>query len=143
MTWLLIMDKINKTLNVLIVEDHPDILDSLRTFLRSFPNVQVACASSFLPATALIAASDRLDLLLCDVFLRGEMSGIDVAEVAVTTHPDIAVVMLSAEPPETIEGLTERYSFAKKPFGGEEITHHIDTAFLKLRGRNQNRPAEG
>lgn len=132
----------NNMLVVLIVEDHPGILDSLRVFVRSFLNVQIACASSFLPAIALIAASDRIDLLLCDALLRGEMTGIDVAEVAVATHPEIAVVMLSADSPDQIEGLTDRYSFARKPFGRDEITRHIDTAFIKLRARAGNKPKE-
>jgi len=125
----------NDRLVVLIVEDHPAVLDSLKLFVESLPEVHILAADSFLSAAVWINATKRIDLLLCDVLLPGAMDGIDVAEVAVNTHPDVAVVLLSADPMDQINGLTDRYSFAQKPFGCEAITQHIDSAFLRLRAR--------
>ncbi|MBB6249000.1 response regulator [Rhodanobacter sp. A1T4] len=123
----------NSQLVVLIVEDHPVVLDSLKFFVESFPNVQILSADSFVSAAVWINATKRIDLLLCDVLLPGAMDGIDVAEAAVNTHSDIAVVLLSADPMDEIKGLTDRYSFLQKPFGRDAITQHIDSAFLRLR----------
>jgi DNA-binding NarL/FixJ family response regulator len=125
----------NGQLVVLIVEDHPAVLDSLKLFVESIPNVQILSADSFLSATMWINAAERIDLLLCYILLPGAMDGIDVAEVAIGTHPDIAVVLISADPADEIDGLTDRYSFEQKPFGREAITQHIDSAFLRLRAR--------
>jgi DNA-binding NarL/FixJ family response regulator len=123
----------NDWLVVLIVEDHPAVLDSLKLFVESFPDVHILSADNFLSAAVWINAAKRIDLLLCDVLLPGAMDGIDVAEIAVNAHPDVAVVLLSADPMDEIEGLTYRYSFAQKPFGREAMTQHIDSAFLRLR----------
>jgi len=125
--------RMNSQLVVLIVEDHPAVLDSLKLFVESFPDVQILSADSFVSAAVWINATKRIDLLLCDVLLPGAMDGIDIAEVAVNTHSNIAVVLLSADPMDEIKGLTDRYSFLQKPFGREAITQHIDSAFLRLR----------
>jgi len=123
----------NSRLVVLIVEDHPAVLDSLKLFVESFPDVEILSADSFTPAVAWINATPRIDLLLCDVLLPGAMDGLNVAEVAVDAHPNVAVVLLSADPQDEIEGLTDRYSFLQKPFGRDAVTQHIDNAFLRLR----------
>lgn len=118
---------------VLIVEDHPAVLDSLKLFVESFPEVQILSADNFFSAAIQIKKANRIDLLLADVNLPGPMTGIDVAEAAVSTHPNIAVVMFSADQRSDIDGLTDRYSFVRKPFGRDEVTIHIDSAFLRLK----------
>jgi len=123
----------NDRLVVLIVEDHPAVLDSLKLFVESFLDVEIHSADSFKAAAVCINALERIDLLLCDVLLPGVLSGVDVAETAVYSHPDVAVVLLSADPQDEIEGLTDRYSFLQKPFGRDAMTLHIDNAFLRLR----------
>jgi len=123
----------NDRLVVLIVEDHPAVLDSLKLFVESFEDVQIYSADSFSAAVVCIDATAQIDLLLCDVLLPGMMNGLDVAEAAVNAHPNIAVVLLSADPPDEIPRLTGRYSFLRKPFGRDAITEHIDKAFLRLR----------
>ena len=122
----------HSTFNVLVVEDNPNVLDSLAIFVDHLPGSSTFCANSYLAAANLLNSLSRVDLLLCDVILRDEMDGIDVAELAVKMHPDIAVVLFSAERMSEIEGLADRYSFIRKPFGREEIMAHIDRAFLHL-----------
>ncbi|WP_458071175.1 response regulator [Rhodanobacter sp. BL-MT-08] len=123
---------------VLIVEDHREVLDALKLFVESLPDVDILLADSYLSAVAWIGRESRIDLLLCDVLLPGAMNGIDVADVAVTAHPAIAVVLLSADAQADIEGLTDRYSFVQKPFGREAVTQQIDRAFLRLRTSQQH-----
>jgi CheY-like chemotaxis protein len=118
---------------VLVVEDDSDVLDALKLYVESFSNASLLSANGYLAAATWLNGMERIDLILCDVILRGEMDGIDVAELAVKMHPDIAVVLFSADPKSSIERLSDRYSFVRKPFGREEITQHIDKAFLRLR----------
>lgn len=120
---------------VLVVEDHPEVLASLILFVEIYEGAVVLSANSYVAAVKEITAAKRIDLLLCDVHLPGEMNGVDVAELAVANHPGIAVVIASADPPSEVSGLTDRYSFLRKPFGIEEMARHIDVAFLKLRNR--------
>lgn len=118
---------------VLVVEDNPDVLDSLTLFVDALADAQIFTASGFLGAAAVIEEQLRIDLILCDVVFREEMDGIDVAELAVKLYPNVAVVLFSAEQQSDVEGLYGRYSFVRKPFGRDELNRHIDKAFLRLR----------
>jgi len=118
---------------VLVVEDNPDVLDSLTLFVDALADAKIFTASGFLDAAAIIKEQPRIDLILCDVVFREEMNGIDVAELAVKLHPNVAVVLFSAEQKSDVEGLYGRYSFVRKPFGRDELNRHIDKAFLRLR----------
>jgi DNA-binding NarL/FixJ family response regulator len=122
---------------VLIVEDHPALLDSLKLFVESFSEVQILSADSFLSAEIWIKKANRIDLLLADVNLPGPRTGVNVAEAAVGAHPNVAVVMFSADQRSDVDGLTDRYSFVSKPFGKDEVTRHIDSAFLRLRNTSK------
>ena len=122
-----------RRLVVLIVEDHPGVLDSLERLVERWPNVDILSADGSLAALKWIGLAPCIDLLLSDVCLPGEMTGVDIAAFAVITHPGIAVVLLSADAKSEIKGLVERYAFVRKPFGGDQLTAHIDKAFLGLR----------
>lgn len=122
-----------RRLTVLIVEDHPGVRDTLERMVESWPNVNVLSANTFLSAAVLIRSVQRLDLLICDVCLPGELTGIDVAEVAVATHQDLAVVIISADAQEDIDRMKARYAFIRKPFGRDDLIEHMDGAFALLK----------
>lgn len=123
---------------VLIVEDHPGIMDSMERMIETWPNVDVLSAKGFLDAAAWIHRANRIDLLLCDVRLPGGMNGVTVAELGVVTHPLMAVVLFSADAESDIDGLTERFSFLRKPFSREDIIEHVDNAFVRLQEAQRN-----
>jgi response regulator of citrate/malate metabolism len=118
---------------VLIVEDDSNVMGTLMLFVESISSVEMLTASDFADAATLIAQTPRIDLLLCDVMLPGAKSGIDLAQAAVDAHPRIAVLLMSAESEGDIVGITDRFSFLRKPFGVESLTKHIDAAFERLR----------
>ena len=122
-----------RRLTVLIVEDHPGVRDTLERMVETWPDVDILSAASFLSAAVLIHSAQRIDLLLCDVCLPGEMTGVDIAEVALTTHQDIAVVMMSADAQSDVARMQQRYSFIRKPFGLDQLIEHMDNAFVRLR----------
>ena len=122
-----------RRLTVLIVEDHSGVRDTLERMVESWPNVDVLSANSFLSAAVLIRSVQRLDLLICDVCLPGEMTGIDVAEVAIATHHDLAIVIISADAHEDIDRMKRRYAFIRKPFGRDDLIEHMDSAFARLK----------
>lgn len=117
---------------VLIVEDHPGVMDSMERMIETWPSVDVLSASGFLDAAAWINRATRIDLLLCDVRLPGGMDGITVADLAVDAHPHVAVLLFSADAKSEIKGLRNRYSFLRKPFSRKDIIEHVDNAFMKL-----------
>lgn len=123
----------SRRLTVLIVEDHAGVRDTLERMVETWPNVAVLSANTFLSAAVLIRSAQRLDLLICDVCLPGEMNGIDVAEVGTSMHQDLAVVMISADAQEDIERMKPRYAFIRKPFGRDDLIEHMDSAFTRLK----------
>lgn len=114
---------------VLIVEDHPGVRDTLEQMVESWAEVDCLLANGFLGAASLVATSPKIDLLICDVDLPGEMTGVDLAEVAVKTFPDIAIVMISGHAKFNLAGMTDRYCFARKPFDRQTLVAHIENAF--------------
>jgi DNA-binding NtrC family response regulator len=120
-----------ENLVILIVEDH-SVRESLEQLVERRPNVDVISADNFFSAAIWINAVPRIDLLLCDFLLPGQMTGVDVADVAVLSHPAIAVVIISSDARSEIAGMRDTYAFIRKPFVGQQLSAHIDKAFLKL-----------
>jgi DNA-binding NtrC family response regulator len=120
-------------LTVLIVEDHPGVRDTLERMVETWPHVDVLSANTFLSAAVLIHSAQRIDVLICDVCLPGEMTGVDVAEVALATHRDVSVVMISADARDDIDRMSTRFAFIRKPFGRNELIEHMDNAFDRMK----------
>lgn len=116
----------------LVVEDHPGVRDTLEQMVESWARVDLLTANGFLGACTWITAAPAIDLLICDVDLPGEMTGIDLAEIAVKTFPGIAVVMISGFAQSEVPGFIDRYTFVRKPFSRWELLEHIDNAYMKL-----------
>lgn len=118
---------------VLIVENHPEVSDSLKLLVEDRPGVTVLSANGFLASAIWINSAQRIDLLLCEMHLTGEMDGVDVAQLAVKTHPACTVVLFSTAAASTIEGLSDRYSFIRRPFKQTDVTDHVDRAMARRR----------
>jgi DNA-binding NtrC family response regulator len=121
------------SLHVMIVEDRPGVLTSIEAMVESWRQVEITSVQDFIGAATWIKALDRLDLLLCDVCLPGEMDGLGVARVALATHPNVAIVMFSADHRSEIKDMSDRYRFLQKPFGRDALIRQIDDAFVRLR----------
>ncbi len=85
------------------------------------------------------------DVILMDIMLKGELSGIETAQI-ISRHFSIPVVYLSAlTDEETLQKakLTEPFGFVLKPFDGKELHNTIEIALYKhkmeteLRKRNK------
>jgi len=120
-------------LQVMIVEDRPGVLATIEAMVESWREADITSVDGFTNASAWIKAVDHLDLLLCDVRLPGKMDGLELARMAVAAYPSIAIVMFSADPRWEIDGLLERHSFLRKPFGRDALIAQIDDAFLRVR----------
>ena len=117
---------------VLIVDHHPGLLTVLSAFVESMPRVRVLSTCDFGRAAVWIAAEKRIDLVLASVWLRGDFNGLHVAELAVATHSEAAVVMMSSTGRSSIQGLSDKHAFIRKPFGVQELMEQFDDAFIRL-----------
>ena len=83
-------------MKVLVVDDHPLILEALRQVLRALAkDIELLEAGSAPEALAAADRSDGLDLILLDLALPGR-DGFDVLRELRERHPSFPVVVLSA-----------------------------------------------
>lgn len=81
----------------LVVDDHSLIRDAMQSLLASIDaEARVLVAASAAQARALLAAEPGVDLALLDLNLP-DANGLDVLAELRTSHPGLAVVMLSGE----------------------------------------------
>ncbi len=83
-------------MKVLLIDDHPLILDALRSVIEGMgSDVTVVSAASARQARATIAADPSFDLVLLDLSL-GDADGYDVLVEFRATYPTVPVVVVSA-----------------------------------------------
>jgi CheY-like chemotaxis protein len=114
---------------ILIVEDEAitaiDIKDTLEK--RDFEVVSIVSDGK---EAIKKAEEHKPDLILMDIFLNGEIDGIEAAR-KIMTFLDVPVIYLSAFCDKKAfqrAKLTEPYSFLSKPFNSEKLISFIDTA---------------
>lgn len=123
----------NPTRRILVVEDEGiTALDLQRTLVRMGYRVPRSVASG---REAIEAADElALDLILCDIVLRGDMDGIEAATQILTRH-QVPVVFLTAFGDLTTlqrARAANPYGYLIKPFHDEELRSTIETALLRF-----------
>jgi DNA-binding NarL/FixJ family response regulator len=83
-------------MKVLLIDDHPLILDALRSVIQGMgSDILVASAGSAAEARAALQASSDFDLILLDLTL-GDADGFDVLREFRAAYPGVPVVVVSA-----------------------------------------------
>lgn len=118
---------------VLIVEDHAGVRDVLERAVEAWADVDILSCDGFDGAVSWMQKAPHIDLLICDVFLPNQRSGIELAELMKGVHPEIAVVVTSADPKEVIVGFNEQYGFIQKPYGRDDFISVITDAHSRQR----------
>lgn len=113
---------------VLIVDDDPAVLDTMRILLEGRGGFEVACALGSHGARHRMGSIPRLDVLIADVILTGEATGIDICREAASRHPHVALVVISADPRADGAPIPSDSVYLRKPFGGYELLAAIDEA---------------
>lgn len=87
-----------RTLSILIVDDHPVVREGLRTFLDLAPDVmQIWEADTGHKALNLVNQySQQIDVILMDLVLAGEMSGIEAILQIHKVSPHIPIIVLTS-----------------------------------------------
>jgi len=121
---------------VLLVEDEPVVRSLAARILRRL-GYTVLEATDGASALALAQTDTRIDLLLTDVMLPGELTGPRIAETLLKQRPDLPVVFASGYSQEMIDlgartGMALR--FLPKPYDRRSLA-------VAVRDALQNRPA--
>ena len=132
----------NHKTRVLVVEDERAVAGAIQKHLEKIGYEVPFVASS--GETALKKLEEiRPDLILMDIVLKGNLSGIDTAE-KIRTQYNIPIVYLTAySDSEMIDKakLTEPYGYILKPFDYSKLSTTIEMALYKHRMERRLKPS--
>jgi len=111
---------------VLIVDDDHAVLETMRILLDVKGGFDVHCAVVSHGAAHFLSSLDIIDVVIADVVLAGEITGIEICDEARRKHPGVGLVVISADPSSNESGMPPRSIFLRKPFGGIELMHGIE-----------------
>jgi DNA-binding LytR/AlgR family response regulator len=119
-------------INIMVVEDESIVAKDIQQSLKKLGyNVADVCNTG--EAAVVSATEKRPDLILMDIMLKGEMSGIDAAE-KIRDNLNIPVVFLTAYADESTLNkakITEPYGYIIKPFKEVDLHTTIEMAIYK------------
>jgi len=122
-------DTIEKTVHIMLVDDHPLVRDGLRARLEAVPHFRVVAeAGSGAEALAMVAGA-QVDLVLMDITMR-DGSGIEATAQLGRSHPEVAVLILSMH--DKLEYVSQAMQagargYVLKDAPGKDIVLAIDT----------------
>jgi two-component system, NtrC family, response regulator HydG len=124
---------------ILVVEDQFIEAKSLNLILTN-AGYSVCSIARSVPAALSIIEKEKPDLVLVDIFLQGEGTGIDLGKVL--HERNVAFVYLSANSNRKIleqAKSTEPYGFMVKPFRAKDVLIMLDVAFYLHQHRLQEK----
>ncbi|MGE0745757.1 MAG: PAS domain S-box protein [Rhodospirillales bacterium] len=107
---------------VLLVEDSPDVLESTAQTLRALGHA-VTTAASGQAALAALGGPQRFDVMITDIVMPHGMSGPELAAVAKSRHPKLAVIYMSAFNDAAAQTLPDQVVW--KPFAREQLAEAL------------------
>ena len=123
---------------ILVVEDQPKVRVLLRRQLRrlGYAVIDVADARAALERLA----EPRIELLLTDIVLPGDMDGVRLGEEALARRPDLALVLCTGYAEGSLatrSGALARAPVLRKPFASDELARTLRRALDDRRGGAQ------
>lgn len=119
-------------INIFVVEDESIVSKDIQQSLKKLGYNVAGAATSGEQAVDLIEQT-KPDLVLMDIMLKGEMNGIQTAEIVKNKH-NIPVIFLTAYADENTLSkakVTEPYGYIIKPFKEIDIHTSIEMALYK------------
>jgi DNA-binding NtrC family response regulator len=116
------------TKTLLVVDDDSLVLESILLLLAAVDGFQTVGARGAADATVHLHGSRTIDVLVADVVLAGPTTGLDLCRIALETHPDIAIVVITADSDVHPAETPARGVFLRKPFGAEMLLAAIEQA---------------
>ena len=125
---------------ILVVEDDPDV-QALSLMLLERLGYKTRAASDGASALDLLEHDKRIDLLFTDVALPGGMSGVELADRARSSEPDLRVLYTSGytEKGLGLGALPPASALIRKPFTRMELSRRIDEALHRRTGPEADR----
>lgn len=124
------MPLIEEQIKVLIVEDEVIVAQDIALKLTKMGYVVIAVVSDANTALGILQSPNAIDIILLDISLRGDMTGIDLAHVInktvkkpfifLTSHTDTDIVRSAGD--------ANPHAYILKPFNAQQINVSIELA---------------
>lgn len=92
-----------KKLRILVVDDHPAILEAFNLALENVPDMELVAAVTSTNEALKVLGSEHVDVVVADLALKGE-SGFELLKILRERHNDVARLVFS---------MHDEYSFAE------------------------------
>jgi CheY-like chemotaxis protein len=116
-----------KRVPTILVEDNPDIRELITEMLDDSP-YRVLSAANADEGLTILNADQTIDLLFTDIIMPGRLNGVDLAQTALQSRPDLKLLFASGYASEAVLApLREQINlgFIKKPYRPRELTQRI------------------
>jgi len=124
-------------IHVLIVEDEGIVAMEIESYVTSLGYEVVSICSHAAEALAVVS-SQKVDIVLMDICLKGERDGIETAREIRQLYPDIQTIFLTAHMDDyNVDRAIELdpVAYLSKPFNREELRVFLKIAIQKRRHR--------
>ncbi|MGY4476677.1 response regulator [Bradyrhizobium sp. USDA 3364] len=117
----------------LVVEDDPMQREMIALLLEESEFDVISCESAEAAELVLWSSGESVVLMLTDVELAGNMTGVELAHVAKEYKPDLDVVVTSGRPLR--QRLPDGATFWPKPWAPLDVIRLAETKASELAGR--------
>ena len=122
----------------LVVEDDPMQREMLCLLLEESEVEVIECESAEAAEAVLARAGGSLSLMMTDVQLAGNMSGVELARIARRYNPDMGVIVTSGRPLR--ENLPDGAKFWSKPWAPLDVIREAERVAYQPGGESDNAP---
>ena len=122
----------------LVVEDDPMQREMLCLLLEESEVEVIECESAEAAEAVLERAGGSLSLMMTDVQLAGNMTGVELARIARQYNPDIGVIVTSGRPLR--ENLPDGAKFWSKPWAPLDVIREAERVAHQLGADGDNEP---
>lgn len=115
------------TETILVVDDEPDMLDTSAEILENLGYDVIAVADTSV-ALDVLYGNERIDLLISDVVMPGDMNGFELATIASAQRPSLKVIMSSGYIDDIEDADRYRSLYAEllvKPYRRNELAQAV------------------
>jgi DNA-binding NtrC family response regulator len=110
-----------------VIDDDAAVLSAIEDTLEAKTDFLVQTFRTYREAVERLSA-ERVDIIVADIILGTDATGIDVCVAAIERHPHVALVLISADSPRDHHGYPLRTVCLRKPFSATELMDAIARA---------------
>ena len=117
----------NPQQSVIVIDDDAAVLSAIEDILQAKASFLVRTFRTYREAVEMLNTGP-VDVIVADVILGGEATGIDACIATVERYPGVALVLISAESARDYHGYPPRTVCLQKPFSADQLLGAIDEA---------------